>query len=287
MSLKNFDKSSIKGTIFILLSAMFFSLGGVLIKIIPWSSITIQAVRSVFSTAVIAIYMILTKHKFKFNISVIIGAVLNFVMAVTFVSATKLTTAANAIVLQFTEPIFVILLLWIIYKKRPSKEAVITCIIVFTGILCFFFESLSAGGMLGNVLAIISGAAYAGVFLIKGFKNGDFESSLVVSNILSIVAGIPSFAGESEFSTEIWIFVIILGSVQCGLSYIFLSKGLDYVSPVTASLTSTIEPILNPILVAVFYGEMIGILSVVGAVMVIGSVLTYSLKQAVKDNKYN
>lgn len=281
----SFNKNSIKGTIFIILSAIFFSLGGVLIKLIPWSSLTIQSVRSVFSTIVIVVYMILTRHRFKINISVLTGAVLNFVMAVTFVSATKLTTAANAIVLQFTEPIFVILLLWIIYKKRPSKEAVITCIIVFAGILCFFFESLSTGGIFGNVLAIISGASYAGVFLIKGFKNGDFESSLVVSNLLSIVAGIPAFAGESEFSPEIWVFVIILGSVQFGLSYIFLSKGLDYVSPVTASLTSTIEPILNPILVAIFYGETIGILSVVGAVMVIGSALAYSLGQALMDNR--
>lgn len=277
---KTFNQRSIRGTVFVLMSAVFFSLGGILIKLIPWSSFTIQSVRSIFSTLVILIYMILTKHRFKFNTSVVIGALCNFVMALTFVSATKMTTAANAIVLQFTEPVFVILLLWIIYKKKPSGEALITCMIVFAGILCFFFESLEAGEMLGNILAVISGLAYAGVFLIKGFKNGDFESSLIVSNILSIVAGIPSFVSENEFSVKIWIFIIILGSVQCGLSYIFLSKGLDYVSPVTASLTSTIEPILNPILVALFYGEMIGTLSVIGAVMVVGAAMVYSLRQS-------
>ncbi len=279
------DKKSIKGTIFVLLSAIFFSLGGVLIKMIPWSSLTIQSIRSIFSTVIIVGYMVLTKHRFVWNKSVLFGALLNFIMAVTFVSATKMTTAANAIVLQFTEPIFVILLLWIFYKKKPSKEAVITCVIVFLGILCFFFESLSAGGMMGNILAIISGITYAGVFLIKGFKNGDFESSLVVSNVISILAGLVSFTNETQNDGEIWFYIIILGSVQCGLSYIFLSKGLDFVSPVTASLTSTIEPILNPILVAVFYGETIGLLSMAGAVMVIGAAMTYSLRQAVKQSK--
>lgn len=278
--MQSLNHKSIRGTVFIIISAVCFSLGGVLIKLIPWAPLTIQSVRSVFSAAVIAIYMIVTGHRFVFNRPVLFGALLNFTMAYTFVSATKLTTAANAIVLQFTEPVFVILLLWIFYNKKPQKDAIIACMAVFSGILCFFFESLGAGGMLGNVLAVISGAAYAGVFLIKGFKGGDFESSLIVSNIISIFAGMGSFAAETELTGMIWVYIAILGTVQFGLSYIFLSKGLDYVSPVTASLTSTIEPILNPILVAVFYGETIGRLSLAGAVLVIGAVLTYSLRQA-------
>ena len=74
--------------------------------------------------------------------------------------------------------------------------------------------------------------------------------------------------------------MVLLGIVQFGLSYIFLSKGLDRVSPVTASLTSTIEPILNPILVAIFFEEKIGMLSLVGAVLVIGAATVYNLRQA-------
>ena len=99
-----------KGTIYVLLSAVCFSTGGVLIKSIPWSSITIQGIRSIFSFMLIASYMVITKRKFVWNKTVLFGAVCNTVMALTFVSATKMTTAANAIVLQFTEPIFVILL---------------------------------------------------------------------------------------------------------------------------------------------------------------------------------
>lgn len=280
MEQKTLDKERLLGTVYVLLSAVCFSLGGVLIKSIPWSSMSIQGIRSIFSFCVIGGYMVLTHHRFVINGAVIFGALCNTLMAFTFVAATKMTTAANAIVLQFTEPIFVILLVWILYKKRPGKDAIWACAVVFLGIICFFFESLSGGGMVGNLLAIFSGFTYALVMLLKGFKGADFESSMVISNVLSVVIGIPFYLAESNYSGTVWFYMILLGVFQFGFSYLFLSKGLDRVSPVTASLTSTIEPILNPILVAIFCGETIGVLGVVGAILVVGSATLYNLKQA-------
>lgn len=306
----NLNRESLRGTVFVLLSAICFSTGGVLIKLIPWSSMTIQGIRSIFSIFVVGGYMLLRRQKFVWNKTVFWGAVCNTVMAFSFVAATKLTTAANAIVLQFTEPIFVILLMWLIYKKKPGKDALIACAVVFAGILCFFFESLGAGQMAGNLLAILSGFTYALVMMMKKFEGADFESSLIVSNVISAVVGIPMYirdfapAGGDALSgqlgaaginaagmpqimesaaapmTEAWFFMLLLGVVQFGFSYIFLSKGLDYVSPVTASLTSTIEPILNPVLVAVFYGEQIGAAAVIGAVLVVGAAAVYNVRQS-------
>lgn len=285
MEKRELNKTSIKGTIFVLLSAICFSLGGVLIKSIPWSSVTIQGIRSIFSSLVIGSFMLMRHQRFVVNKTVLLGAVFNTVMAFTFVAATKMTTAANAIVLQFTEPIFVILLLWVLYKKKPSKDALLACVVVFSGILCFFFESLSAGGMVGNMLAIFSGLTYALVMLMKGFKGSDFESSLLISNAISMIIGIPALLKETDYSVEIWGFMILLGVFQFGFSYVFLSKGLDYVSPVTASLTSAIEPILNPLLVAAFCGETIGALGIVGAVLVVGASTTYNVLQAMKTER--
>ena len=280
MNKEQLDKSSLLGTIYVLLSAICFSTGGVLIKSIPWNSFSISLARSVLSLIVIILYQKSQGRKFVFNKMVLFGAMCNCIMAVTFVMATKMTTAANAIVLQFTEPVFLILIVWLVYKQKPKKDAVLTCLLVLLGIVCFFFESLSAGGMAGNLLAILSGFSYAGVFLIKKFPGGDFESSLIVSHVISILIGSPFFMKETVFTPTVWVYVVALGIVQFGLSYIFLSKGLDRVSPVTASLTSTIEPILNPVLVAIFCGETIGSLSIVGAVLVIGSATVYNLKQA-------
>lgn len=283
----NINTDSLRGTVYVLLSAICFSTGGVLIKLIPWSSMTIQGIRSIFSILVVGGYMLLRRQRFVWNKTVFWGAICNTVMAFSFVAATKLTTAANAIVLQFTEPIFVILLMWFIYKKKPGKDALIACAVVFAGILCFFFESLGAGQMTGDLLAILSGFTYALVMMMKKFEGADFESSLIVSNIISVVIGIPVYF--RDFSTasvaDAWVFMVLLGVVQFGLSYIFLSKGLDYVSPVTASLTSTIEPILNPILVAVFYGEKIGAAAVVGAVLVVGAAAVYNVRQSIQTEK--
>lgn len=283
----NINTDSLRGTVYVLLSAICFSTGGVLIKLIPWSSMTIQGIRSIFSILVVGGYMLLRRQRFVWNKTVFWGAICNTVMAFSFVAATKLTTAANAIVLQFTEPIFVILLMWFIYKKKPGKDALIACAVVFAGILCFFFESLGAGQMAGDLLAILSGFTYALVMMMKKFEGADFESSLIVSNIISAVVGIPVYF--RDFSTasvaDAWVFMLLLGVVQFGLSYIFLSKGLDYVSPVTASLTSTIEPILNPILVAVFYGEKIGAAAVVGAVLVVGAAAVYNVRQSIQTEK--
>lgn len=282
MNERNFNAESIKGTLYVLLSAICFSTGGVLIKLIPWSSVSIQGIRSIFSTAVIGGYLLFHHRKFVCNKAVVFGAVCNTVMAFSFVAATKLTSAANAIVLQFTEPVFVILLLWLLYKKKPGKDAVLACVIVFSGILCFFFESLSGGGLLGDFLAVFSGFSYALVMLMKKFPGADFESSLLLSNLFSVVVGIPAYVKETEFSMEIWFFMVLLGVIQFGVSYIFLSKGLDKVSPVAASLTSTIEPILNPLLVVVFCGETVGRTALLGALLVVGGATVYNLRQAAK-----
>ena len=263
MSDKKMNMESLRGTVCVLLSAVCFSTGGVLIKSIPWSSVTIQGARSIFSALVVGCYMLLRRQKFVWNKTVLFGAVCNTVMAFAFVAATKLTTAANAIVLQFT-----------------GRDAVFACAGVFAGILCFFYTSLDAGAMAGNLLAILSGLAYALVMMQKKFRGADFESSLLVSCALSAAIGIPFYGQENEMSLHIWFFVLLLGVVQFGLSYVFLSRGLDAVSPVTASLTSTIEPILNPILVAVFYGETIGATAVIGALLVVGSATVYNVRQA-------
>ena len=133
--------------------------------------------------------------------------------------------------------------------------------------------------MLGNLLAIISGLSYAIMFQMKKMKGGDFESSLVISYILAFIIGLPTAVHETLHTPSIWLVIVLLGAVQTGLATICLSRGLDAVSPVTAAVTSGIEPILNPVLAAIICGETIGPMSIAGGVLVIGSVLAYSLSQ--------
>ena len=265
------------GTIYVLISAICFSLAGVLIKMISWSSLTINGVRNIFAFLVMFIYLKKIGHKLVINRVVILGAICNLFMNLTFAMATKLTSAGNAIVLQFTEPIFLILFLWIFWKHKPDWKAIVTCVFVFGGILCFFFDQLTLTGQIGNILAILSGILYALVFLMKKVRNANFESSILISQFVSFIIFIPSYVRETDFARKNFILVIILGVVQMGLGYVFLAKGLEKVSPISASLTSTVEPILNPIWAAVFYGEMISTIAIIGAVIVILSSTAYNI----------
>lgn len=269
-----------RGLAYVLISAVCFSLAGVLIKVIPWNPVSINGARCLFAIIPLYLYLRATGRRFHVNRQIIGGAVLDFAMLETFVIANKLTTAANAIVLQFTEPVWVILLAWIIFRSRPRASAVVASLVVIAGIACFFLDSLSAGGVLGNILAIVSGLAYAGVFLLKESPQCDFECAAILGFAACFVVGIPFCAQETVFSLNIVLAIVALGIVQLGLSYFFLSKGLDVVSPVTASLTSTIEPLLNPILVAIVVGETIGPVSIFGAVLVIGAATAYNVYAA-------
>ncbi len=270
-------RSSYTGYLYVMLSAVLFSLAGILIKKLTWSSYTINGLRNLFAFLIMALYLIKIRHKIIFNRVVLLGAICNLLMNFTFVLATKLTSAANAIVLQFTEPIFLILFLMLFWKHKPDRKAVITCMAVSAGILCFFFDKITPDGMAGNILAIVSGALYAIVFLIKKMKNADFESSILLSQAISFLIFMPWYFKETDYTAPNFLYIIILGVFQMGIAYVLLSKGLNQVSPVAASLTSTIEPVLNPIWVAIFYGEFISPLAMVGAAIVIISSTMYNL----------
>lgn len=265
------------GYLYIILSAIFFATGGLLIKMNTWSSLSINGVRSILAFFVLFLYLKKRRHKFIWNVQVLIGALANLGMSLFFVMANKLTTAANAIVLQFTMPIYIIFFLWIFWKQKPDKISVITVFCSFVGICFFFMEKLTPTGFAGNILALLSGVLYAFVFLIKKIPNADFESSALVSFLLSTVIAIPSFLQETDFGTLNWISIFLLGIVQMGLSYICLAKGLDFVPPLAASLISMIEPVLNPVLVAVVYHEMIPVTGFIGCIIVLGSATLYNV----------
>lgn len=262
------------------MAAVLFSIGGLCIKLVPWSPLAINGTRNLISAILIGIYLKATHHKIVINPAVLFGAVCMAATTTLFTIANKLTTAANTIVLQFTAPVFVILLMWIFFKERPKRVDIIASVIVFIGIICFFIDGLSTGNMLGNVIAVLSGIGYAGVFMMNSFEKSDSLSSIFLGQALSAVTCIWFVFGETDFGVTAVGGILALGIFQVGLAYILMSKGLDEVPAVTASLTTAIEPILNPILVAIFYHEMITSLSFVGAVIVIIAVVGYNVLKA-------
>ena len=260
-----------------LCASLLFSTGGLLCKLIPWSPLAINGARSLLSLIVFAVFLKLTHHRLIWNRTVLLGAVSTFAMTTLYVVANKLTTAANTIILQYTAPVWIILFMAVLFRVRPTRRDLITAAAVFAGILCFFLDSVSAGSPAGNVCAVLSGMFYAILFLLNQFPNGDSLSSLFFGQMISAVCLSPLVVQETNFETQTLIAVLLLGVFQVGAAYICFSIGTKHTNPLSASLINGIEPVLNPVLVAVFWGETITPVSLLGAAIVLVSVLTYNI----------
>ncbi len=172
------------GTLCVFLSATLYSIGGLCIKLIPWSGIAINGARTAIALVVIGIYLLATRHRLELNRWVLLGAAAVCGTNTLYTIANKLTTAANAIVLQFTAPVFVIVFTALLLKTRPGKLDLSVCALVLGGVVLFFVESLSAGGMMGNFLALLSGISYAGVFMLNDLPDGDPISSVLWGDVI-------------------------------------------------------------------------------------------------------
>lgn len=274
-----------KGTLFVFLASVCYSLGGICMKGIPWSGFAVNGGRTAIAVVVMGLYLWRTNQRLRFNRWIALGAAAVSCTNILFAIANKMTTAANAIVLQYTAPIFVILLAALFVRKRPGRLDLAACAVVFGGVLCFFVDSLSGGGLAGDVLALLSGISYAVVFMLNDLPGGDALSSAFFGHVFSAAVGLPFLLRETDFSTVPMVSMLVLGVFQVGFAYIFLGEGLKTTPPVTASLVSGLEPVLNPVLVAVFYPgvDRLGLSAVVGAVIVVGGVVGYNVLLARGD----
>ena len=197
---------------------------------------------------------------------------------VTYITANKLTTAANTIILEYTAPVYIILFSLIFLKQRVTKLKLFTVLFVFIGIVLTMAGSIGKGNMLGNIIAAINGAIYGLSMMVNHSKNGDSISSTLMGHILCMFVGIPSLIHEANFSSITLTYVALLGIFQSGLGYLMMALGLKYTDPLTVSLISYLEPILNPIWVLIFYKESISLLSVVGILIVLITIVVYNNK---------
>ena len=274
-----------KGPLLVFLAAVFYSIGGLCIKVIPWGGMAINGGRTAIALVVIGGYLLAIRHRPRLNRWVMLGALCVCSTNILFSVANKMTTAANAIVLQFTAPIFVMLLSAFFFRRRPARLDLAACAVVLGGIVLCFADSLSGGGLAGDVLALLSGLTYAGVFLMNDMPDSDAISSVFWGDVISAVVGLPFVALETDFSLVPMVSLLVLGVFQVAVAYILLTVGLKTTPAVTASLVSGIEPVLNPILVAVFYREHMGALSLAGAAVVILGVVGYNVLRGIQERR--
>jgi len=276
------EQKDIKGPVFIALASICWSFGGLFIKFIPWGAMSIVGLRACLAAIVFIIYR--RSFKIEFTPGNIMTAICLSSTTVMYVFANKLTTAAAAILLQFTAPIFIILIYLIFYRKKPTISAVVAVLLTLFGMLLFFAENLDTGGFLGNILALISGLSMAGVYVCNKRPDTNPENALFLGFLINTCIGMPFVFTEVTADIGAWIAVLFLGVVQVGLAYIFFSKGIKITSALLACLISAIEPILNPIwvLLAGVLGflpelEIPGRFALIGGVVIILTVVGYNI----------
>ena len=279
------DNKRRTGALMMLAASVLFATGGLLMKIIPWNPMTINGARNLLGSMVIGLYILLTRHRLKVNLTVLAGAFCVGGVTTMMAVATKLTTAGNAIALQYIAPVWIIGLMYLFFRKVPTRTDILAIAVVSVGIVCFFLESLTAGRWLGDGAAVLASLFFAGVYMLNQFEKGDALSSYFIGQLLTGIILTPGIRHETDFSTQTVIAVLLLGIFQVGVAYVCFFFGTLYIDPLTACVINAVEPILNPVLVAVFYGEKLGRLAVIGAGIVIFGIFLYNFGHTEKGRR--
>ena len=271
-----------KAILQMLLCATMWSTAGIFIKLIPWNPFVIAGWRSLISAGTVLLFFKLWKIKFRFNFRSVLMGLTMCLTFFSFVLANKLTTAANAIVLQFTAPLFLMIFSAIIFHEKFQRSDLLAVIFTMGGIALFFFDKLGAGLLIGNCVAIMAGAFMAGMFLIIGKSDDDVKmGGMLLGHLFTAVIGIPvMFFVPTPASTPAVLCILALGIIQLGIPYILLTISSKNCPPLACALLGAVEPLLNPVWVFIFNGEKPGTFALVGGAVVITVITLWCINQS-------
>lgn len=268
-----------KGRLYIFVAAALMSTGGLFIKSVSASAFTIAFFRAL--VAVLVFLPFIQWKKIKLTGS-FVGLVVSYIwICLGFVTATTMTTAANAIILQCSAPLWLYLGYVIIGKRPVVARELWPRLAILAGILLIFFKSGGGGddprAAIGNLIALSTGVGYA---LEQFFLERDYGMS-AVSTVGLLNVGMVIFMGlclfpfihPAQLDLKDIGLLIFLGVFQLAIPYVIFTKGVRLASAIETSVLSLLEPILNPILVLVFLGEVPGIFTVLGYVAIFAGII--------------
>lgn len=271
-----------RAMLLMVITAAMWSIGGIFIKLISWNPFLIAGVRSGISGSIMALYMAATRTQFKLNRYSLLAGMGLGCSATLFTIANKLTTAANAIVLQYTAPVFILLISAVFFKEKMQKQDILVVCVTMCGMVLFFLDQLSPGNLLGNIFGILAGVTLAQMFVMVG-RGGDDDatrmSGILIAHILTLLIGLPVGLPQTEEVAAMEIlYVIILGVFQLGIPYVLYGIASKDCPPLACSLIGMLEPLLNPVWVAIFIGEVPGPFALAGAVIIIVTVTWWCIR---------
>jgi drug/metabolite transporter (DMT)-like permease len=260
-----------KGILAVFLTAILWSSGGLFIKLISLDSMELSFFRCAIAAVVFA--LMFRKRILKLNPLALLNSFAYAAVLILFVIATKSTTAANAIFLQSTAPIYVLIFEPLLTKTKWERINIITIAVCFLGMILFFMGDLTPGDIEGNIAALLAGVAFAAFFL--GMKKNEpqyGESSIFYGNVIVALICIPFITDMNSISVQDFAMVSFLGVFQIAFAYALFSYGLKRIIAVEASIISMFEPVLNPIWVFIGYGEAPSFYAIIGGIIIISAI---------------
>jgi drug/metabolite transporter (DMT)-like permease len=251
----------------ILAAAALWSTAGAAIKLCTLNAWQISLGRSL--VAAVVLWLLLPGARSRPTRGTWAVAAAYAVTVVLFTVANKLTTSANAIFLQDTAPLYVLLLSPLLLRERPSRGELLSVPLFLVGLLLFFRDQLTPGQLSGNLVALASGVGFALCILGLRRLGGSNAPALLLGNILAGVASVPGALGGPPATGRDLGIVLFLGVFQLGLSYALFARGLRHTPATEASLLALLEPVLNPVWTFFLAGERPGPWALAGGSLIL------------------
>lgn len=254
-------------------AALLWSTGGLFVKLLNLDAFSILFYRSLFAAALFLV--IFRKSLFRFNRLMLISVLFYAPLLIAFVTSTKLTTAANAIFLQYTAPAYVLLLEPYFIRTRLTKINILTVIACFTGMGLFFVDQFTApDNWFGILLAAANGLILAGLLISQKMNKPEYQPGAVFfGNILVCIITLPWFLSGPWPSATDTGYLLFLGIGQLGLGFVLFLYGQKHLPALESSLIAMLEPLLNPVWVFVGYGEKPGYWAIAGGCIIMVSLI--------------
>jgi len=260
-----------RGRFAVVAAALLWSTGGVAIKLTSLGPLGVVFWRSLASAVflLVALRPSLARLRKASPTTVLCYAA----MIHTFVSATKLTTAANAILLQYTGPLYVVLFSPLLLGEPRRGRDLGALGLALIGMAIFFFDQLGSGRLAGDALGLVSGVFYGGTVLyLRRDRDRDAMASVTVGNLVAALAALPFATDALAPSARDLALTAYLGVVQMGVSYLLFAWGLRSVRAGEAAILGMLEPLLSPVWAFLGAGERPAMTTILGGSLVLGAV---------------
>lgn len=260
-----------RGIVLVAAAALLWSTGGIGIKFLAEPPLKIAFYRS--ATAAVALLLFFRPRIWRWSAAFLIGIVSYAACLTTFVLATKWTSAANAIFLQYCGVVWVLLFSPLVLREPFRRRDAAAIGVAFVGMLLFFVGRFESRGFAGELSALASSVFFATLVLALRRERGrGAEAVVTYGNVLAALALLPWVRADLGVTAVSAAVLGFLGIVQIAGAYALFVHGLRYVTATQASLVGMLEPIANPIWVFLFLGERPGGLSLLGGAIVLGAI---------------